>query len=118
MSVNINAFGALEQPTSKLLDSTSITDVYEATNPNGTTVVAITFANQTASPVIVRLDRYNGTTNFNTWRKSVPADDTLILSDFPMKLRAGHIIRATAASANAITVNVDVILDAAAGTRG
>lgn len=118
MSVNINAFGALEQPTSVRLTTTNITDIYPARSPNGDTCVAITLANETAAAVIVRIDRFDGTTNWNTWRKSVPGDDTLILSDFPIKLRLGQTIRATAASANAITVNVDVILDAPGGTRG
>ena len=54
MSVNISTHGALEQPTSVRLTSTSITDIYTATNPNGTTVVAITLANETAGAVIVK----------------------------------------------------------------
>jgi hypothetical protein len=114
MSVSINTHGALEQPTSVRLTSTSITDIYTATNPNGTTVVAITLANETAGAVIVKIDRYDGSTNFNTFRRSVAANATEILSDFPMKLRSGHKIRATADGANAITVNCAVVLDAAA----
>ncbi len=97
---------------------TSITDIYTATNPNGTTVVAITLANETAGAVIVKIDRYDGATNWNTWRKSVAANSTEILSDFPMKLRSGHKIKATADGANAITVNVDVVLDGAASKSG
>ena len=116
MSVSINTHGALEQPTSVRLTTTNITDIYEASNPNGTTVVAITLANETAGAVIVKIDRYNGTTNFNTFRRSVAANATEIFSDFPIKMRAGHIIRATADGANAITVNVAVVLDAATAT--
>lgn len=114
MSVNINTHGALEQPTSVRLTTTNQTDIYEATSQNGTTVVAITLANETAGAVIVKIDRYDGTTNWNTLRRSVAANATEILSDFPMKLREGHKIKATADGANAITVNVAVVLDAAA----
>lgn len=112
MSVNVSVSGGLQKPTHVRLTTTGITNIYTATNM-GETVVAITMANETAGAVIIKIDHYDGATNFNTYRKSVPADDTLILSDFPMRLRSGDIIRATAASANAITVNVAVALDSA-----
>lgn len=112
MSINVGIAGGLQKPTHVRLTSTSITDIYTATN-YGETVVAITMANETAGAVIIKIDHFDGTTNFNTYRKSVPADDTLIFSDFPIRMRSGDKIRATAASANAITVNVAVVLDSA-----
>lgn len=117
MSVGIGIAGGLQKPTSTRLTAITITDVYTA-DSDGETVVAITMANETAAAVIIKIDRFDGTTHWNTYRKSVPADDTLILSDFPMRLRIGHIIRATAASANAITVNVDVVRDSGKSQTG
>lgn len=119
MSVSINTHGALEQPTSVRLTTTATTQIYPSTTM-GTTCIAIAVANETASPVIVRIDRFDpvAAVNWNTFRRSIPANDTVIWTDFPIKMRTGHIIRATADTANAITVSVAVVLDAAAAAGG
>ena len=117
MSVNIGITGGLQKPASTRLTSLSQTDVYTAAS-DGETVVAIALANETGSATIVLIERFDGTTNWNIWRKSVPADDTLILSDFPIRLRNGHKIRATAAAVNRITVSVDVALDSGKSQSG
>ena len=117
MSVNIGVTGGLQKPASTRLTTSGQTDVYTAAS-DGETVVAITLANETASATIVLIERFDGTTNFNTFRRSVPADDTVVLSDFPIRLRNGHKIRATAATGNRITVNVDVVLDSGKSQSG
>lgn len=105
MSVLLNIPGVVPQPTSVRLTSTSITDIITAVD-NNSIVLAIIVANETAGAVTIMIDRFDGSTNWHTYAKSVPANDTVLLSDFPIRGLTGHKIRATAGSANALTVSV------------
>lgn len=105
MSVLLNVPGTVPPPTSVRLTTTSITDIVTATD-NNSIVVAIIVANETAGAVTILIDRFDGTTNWHTYAKSVPANDTVLLSDFPIRGLTGHKIKATAGSANALTVSV------------
>jgi len=117
MSVNINVSGGLQKPTHVRLTTAAQTDVYTATT-YGETVVAISMANETGGAVTILIEHYDGTTNWNTFRRSVPATDTLILSDFPIRMRKDDKIKATAASGNAITVSLAVVLDSGKSQSG
>jgi hypothetical protein len=65
---------------------------------------SFSLANETGSAVIVAMHYFDGTTDFLMFRRSVPATDTIIISDLPIRLYSGDKIKATAASGNAITV--------------
>ena len=75
------------------------------------TVIAVVCSNETAGVVNILISYFDGTNDHFLFRKPVPANDTVIFSDFPKPLYDGMKIKATAASANAITVDVAVMQD-------
>jgi hypothetical protein len=106
MSVLLNLPGVVPPPDSVRLTTTAITDIYTATD-NNSVVVAIIVANETAGAVNILVDRVDSTpTTWHTYAKPVPANDSVLLSDFPIRLLTGHKIRATASGANALTVSI------------
>lgn len=108
MSVSGNYFGGVQTPTPTRLTSTSATAV--ATGVDRFSVVsAWSLANETGSAVQVSLHFNDGATDFMIWRGSVAANGTTVVSDLPILLREGQSIKATAASANAITVTPIII---------
>ena len=114
MSVNILVVGGLANTTPVRLTTTSRTDVFTAEVGNSravSTVVAVVCSNETGGAVNILIEFFDGTTNYFLFRRSVPANDTVFFSDFPKPLTGGMKIRATAGSANAITVDVAVMQD-------
>lgn len=105
MSVLVDIPGTVPAPESVRLTTIGTTDIYTATDANSI-VVAIIVANETAGAVTILVDRFDGSTNFHTFAKSVAANGSEILSDFPIRLLTGHKIKATAGSANALTVSI------------
>ncbi len=104
MSTIINMPGILERPTCLRLTAGTITDVLTATD-NFQTVIGIILTNETAGAVACLIDWYDGTTNNHIWKEPVAANDSEFFNQ-PIRLGTGHKIKATAASANAITVTV------------
>lgn len=115
MSVNLAIGGVPGTPATVDL-TTSEVDVF-APDANGNTlisVVAISVVNITAGAVIASLYWNDGTTSKLFWRGSVPANDTVPVSDILIPLQPGAAsgngvakkIRGVAASNSAITVTV------------
>lgn len=114
MSVNILVLGGLAKTAPVRLTTTSRTDVFTAEVGGSrarSTVLAVVCSNETAGAVNILIEYFDGTNNHFLFRRPVPANDTVFFSDFPKPLSDGMKIRATAASANAITVDVAVMLD-------
>jgi hypothetical protein len=98
-----NYFGGLVLTDSVELTATTITDIYEATSDTEICAGFCIF-NDHSSALEVEIYQYDGTTDVLYWKKSVPADDTLIENDIPRWLRSGYKIKAKVGTANVITV--------------
>lgn len=109
MSGVLHYMGGLQNPKPTRLTSTNATAVYTAVDDSAT-VVAILFANETASPVKVDLEFNDGSTDFLVSVQSIPGDEAGIYENAPLKLRNGDSIKVTAATANAITVTPIIVL--------
>lgn len=107
MSVLLNVPGTVPPPKSVRLTTTGITDIVTATD-NNSIVVAIIVANETALAATILIDRFEAATatNWHTYAASVPANGSALLSDFPIRGLTGDKIKATAGTANALTVSV------------
>lgn len=103
MSVDAYYQGGLENPKPVRLTTASATAIFTATD-NNVTIGAFSLANETASATIVDIHFNDGSTDHLVFRRSVPADDTVIVDNLPLRLRSGNIFKATAATANRITV--------------
>lgn len=102
--------GNVEAPVPVRLTTTSLTDIYTTqADDHSSTIAAWTLANETGSAVQVGCYFYNGTTDFLWFNRSVPANDTVLVIDVPMRLRGGNKFKVQAATGNAITVNPVVI---------
>ena len=106
MSTLLAIPGTAQPPTQVKLTTTTLTDIITATDQFDT-VVSISLANETAGAVVCNVYRNDGVTDFLTFAKSVPANDTSGPFEVPIRLLNGHKIKAQApATANAITVTV------------
>lgn len=114
MSVSILLSGGLSKCLPVRLTTTARTDIFTAevgTSRARSTVVSVVCSNETAGAVIILIEYFDGATNYFLFRRSVPANDTVVFNDFPIILYDGQKIRATAASANALTVATAVVQD-------
>lgn len=103
MSVSGNYIGGVARPFPARLTTTNATDIVVATD-HSEIIASFSLANETGSAVVAACHYYDGTTDFLVFRRSVPANDTVIVSDIPLRLYSGDKFKVTAASANAITV--------------
>ena len=103
MSVDAYYQGGLEAPAPVRLTTASITTIFTATD-NNVTIGGFSLANETGTGAIVAIHVNDGSTDNLVFRRSVPADDTVIVDNLPIRLRNGHVFKATAATPNAITV--------------
>lgn len=101
--ITANIHGGLVESSPVSLTTTTITDVYEAKSIERV-CAGFCVVNDTASAVILSVHRYNGTTDELFWKKSIPANDTIIETEIPIKMRDGFKIKATAATASALTI--------------
>jgi hypothetical protein len=108
MSANINLPGVLLPPIHLRLTATSITNIHTA-DDNFDVLVGMMIPNETGAPATILVDRYDGTTNNHIYSKSIGANDTAVLADMTVRLETGDIIRATAGTANALTVNLNIV---------
>jgi outer membrane protein assembly factor BamB len=104
MASNATFQGIFPTPVSVRLTATTITDIYTAVD-NNDVIVAVGMANETGTAATCMIDRFDGTTNWHTWSANIAANSTLIF-EYPLRLLTGHKIKATAGTANAITVTV------------
>jgi hypothetical protein len=109
MSVsNIIVPGGLQKPACVRLTTTTITDIYTATD-NLDTVVAIVGVDETNAAVDALIDWFDGTTNNHICCLTISSGTKgHSIFDVPIRLLTGHKIRATASAANQITVSVYV----------
>lgn len=107
MSVNSNIAGGLQEPVSVRLTTTSNTDIFEAEDRN-ISIISMSIANETAGAVTISVFWFDDSaaTSYLVFRSSIPADGTVIITDIPLRLADGDKVTATAASANALTVNL------------
>jgi len=113
MSVNLALSGAPIRPKSTLLTTTSATVVFTASDKVPSTVVWISVVNQDGSARLVTLEWNDGTTDRKFWQKSVAANTTEMI-DVLLSLSsktATQTVKATAASANVVTVTVAAVED-------
>jgi len=116
MSVSILLLGGLAKTTPVRLTTTARTDIFTAeaggsSSRARSTVVSVVCSNETAGVVNILIEYFDGSTNYFLFRRPVPANDTVVFNEFPKVLFDGMKIRATAGSANAITVDVSVMQD-------
>lgn len=97
--------GVIEKLTSLRLTAATITDVLTATDASQT-VVGIWLVNETGGAVNCLVDWFDGTTNNHIMNVPVAANSMSTPLEQMIRLYSGHKIKATAASGNAITVNV------------
>lgn len=110
MSIQGNYRGGLVNPANIVrLTTTSATTILTAQN-SSQTLAGFSLANETSSAVVVACHFNDGSTDFLFFRRSVPANDTVIVSDIPIRMRSGDSFKVTAATGNAITVT-PVILE-------
>lgn len=103
MSVDVLYQGGLENPNPVRLTTTSATSVFTATD-NNVTIGAFSLANETGSAVTVDVHFNDGSTDFLVFRRSVPATDTIVVDNIPLRMRNANVFKVTAATGNAITV--------------
>lgn len=108
MTIVANYSGGIEASIPVRLTTTAITDIYTGTDKNST-AATITIANETGGAVSVIISYFDGTTNHAVFRKSVPANDTIQVTNMPMKLKIGDKVKATAGTANALTVTCSIV---------
>lgn len=103
MSVSAFFNGGIETPLPIRLTTTSLTDIFTATD-RSSTIASWSLANETGGGVLADCYYYDGTTNFLVFSRSVGANDTVIVTDIPLRLRDGNKFKVQAATGNAITV--------------
>lgn len=103
MSLHGNYVGGLNSPpTSVLLSSGAQTDIFTATD-NNIIIGSVGLANDTGGSITVSLHLFDGATNWLIFKKAVPANDTVIASDIPARLRTGYKLKATGATGLTVT---------------
>lgn len=111
MSVLIPVSGILQNPVSLLLPDNAVNDVLvlDAGRADVVTIVSIAIVNRGASPRKVTVWWTEDTTDFAIFERSVPATDSVVVTDIPVKLFAKQTdrkIRAQAPAGNEVTVTV------------
>ncbi len=105
MTVQATYIGNVNQPVNVSLAGTSSTNIFTATD-NTITVASWAFANTTAGAVTCSITWYSAqnATDYLIWVGSVPATTTAIVSDTPIRMRKGDIIKAVGAAGVRITL--------------
>lgn len=98
MSVNANYTGNIRKPECHALIGAGIESIGDVAADRTQTVSSWSIVNPTAGAVTCSLYWNDGTTDRLVWRKSVPANDTLIESNLPIRLDTGNSIKASGAS--------------------
>lgn len=107
MSISVFTQGGLQQPNPVRLTTASLTDVYTAPD-SAPTIASWSLANETGNPVQVDCYYSDGTTDFLEWSGIVPANESVNVTEQPLKLREGNKFKVKAATGNAITVSPKV----------
>lgn len=105
MSVNGNYAGNLDPAYHIVLAGSSAETVFTASDSSNV-AASWAFANTTGGAVTCKLIHTVGGTDFVVWQKSVPANDTEIESNLPIRLINGDIVKAVGASGVTVTVTM------------
>lgn len=108
MTISANYAGGIQRPMPVRLTTTSLTDIVTGVD-NTATVGSWSLANETAGAVVTDCYYHDGTTDFLVFSRSVPANDTVIVSDVPLRLYSGDKFKVQAATGNAITVTPVIV---------
>ncbi|WP_162651555.1 hypothetical protein [Lentilitoribacter sp. Alg239-R112] len=100
--ITANYSGGLELTDTIALSDTSITDIYTAPD-NQDILTGFAIANNNSSAIIVTCYINKGS-DVIVFKTSVTANETIVQTDMPLKLRAGYIFKAKAATGGYITV--------------
>lgn len=111
MSVNANYSGNVVEPVHVVLTNTSTTIVGTAMTDNSMTLASWAFCNPSGASVDCGLYLYDfsATTERLVWQKPVPAKDTAVESNLPLRLWPGDEIRAK--GANTVTVTLTMTMN-------
>ena len=93
MSIHGNYSGGLEPPRPVRLTDTTKADIVTAAD-NSVFVGAIGCANESGSAVVIKLFYFDGTSDHVIFRRQIPADDTVVLSELPVRLAANEKLKA------------------------
>jgi hypothetical protein len=106
MSINGNYAGNVVLPIAQTLTNTSTTLIDTGIPDKTFTLAGFVICNATGSAVITDLYWWSSFTTIESlvWRKSVPANDTVIISDMPLRLLPGDEIRVKGAADVRVTL--------------
>lgn len=115
MSARANFVAGLTRETPVLLTTTNQTDIYTADAENYT-LLGFGIVNDHSSAITVSVHWFDGTSSHLIWKGSVAANSTEIITDIPKPFDNGDKLQATAGTANQITVNAIVAIQARTST--
>ncbi|PDT47331.1 hypothetical protein CO661_14205 [Sinorhizobium fredii] len=106
MSVQGTYVGNVYPPISQTLAGTSVTLIDAAMPDNTFTLASFVICNATAGAVVTELYWYEASTTTQRliWQKSVAANDTVIVSDMPLRLLRSDEIRVKGAADVRVTL--------------
>ena len=104
MSVNANYVGEIQRPAHLEFTGSSKTTLGSPAVDRSQTLASFSFVNPTAGAVTCELYWYDGTADRLIWRKIVPANDTVIEANMPVRLLTGNVLKAVAANTVTITL--------------
>ena len=104
MSIHGNyAGGIFSPPVCVTLASAAQTDIVTAAD-NNNIVGSVGLANDTGASITASLHFFDGATNWLVYKKVVPANDTVVVENIPIRLRTGYKIKATGAANLTVSV--------------
>ncbi len=98
MSVNANYTGNIRKPECHALIGATVEAVGDVATDRTQTLASWSVVNPTGGAVTCSLYWNDGAIDHLVWRKSVPANDTLIESNLPVRLDTGNSVKASGAS--------------------
>lgn len=105
MSVQLNRTGGLEPPKTTLLDVLLATDVFVSEEGYLKTLETIVIANEGGATCTVRLAWVDADAVQHTfWFKSIPAEDTVVISDVPILCQGTGTVRSIVATPEIVNV--------------
>ncbi len=110
MSVQGVYIGGVRTAEPVKLTTTAITNLYTA-DYDIETIAGFTVSNEHSAAVLVKIYLNDGATDYLAWLKSVDAETTEIVTDMPLKLVSGNMLKAEAAVADEVTIISIVMWD-------
>jgi hypothetical protein len=109
MSIQAIYDGPPEVALPNALSDTSLTDIYTAGDGDNSSVwTGMLIANDSGSAVSLSAYYHDGSTDHLVFKRSIPANDTEIVSGLALRLRGGYKIKAQAVTGGALTLTAIV----------